>query len=148
MGWEPIRKAGRGRGGFNLAARHLIGPSEVESVLMEHPAVAEAGVIGKPDPVAGELVKAFVSLKPGNEPAEALHRELTAAPSAQAAPSPDGHSPDAAHHTELLRQMVLIRRFGEKCVELYSGGEIHGFVYLYIGKEAVRDSRVAFLAGR
>ena len=44
---------------------HLIGPFEVESVLLEHPAVAEAGVIGKPDPVAGEVVKAFVSLKPG-----------------------------------------------------------------------------------
>ena len=39
---------------------HLIGPFEVESVLMEHPAVAEAGVIGKPDPVAMEIVKAFV----------------------------------------------------------------------------------------
>ncbi|MGE5131955.1 MAG: acetate--CoA ligase [Gemmatimonadota bacterium] len=58
------------------SAGHLIGPFEVESVLMEHPAVAEAGVIGKPDPVAGELVKAFVSLKPGFEPTEALHREL------------------------------------------------------------------------
>ena len=44
---------------------HLIGPFEVESVLMEHPAVAEAGVIGKPDPVALEIVKAFVALKPG-----------------------------------------------------------------------------------
>ena len=44
---------------------HLIGPFEVESVLMEHPAVAEAGVIGKPDPVAMEVVKAFVSLKAG-----------------------------------------------------------------------------------
>ena len=44
---------------------HLIGPFEVESALMEHPAVAEAGVIGKPDPVAGEVVKAFVALKPG-----------------------------------------------------------------------------------
>ena len=43
---------------------HLIGPFEVESVLMEHPAVAEAGVIGKPDPVALEVVKAFVALKP------------------------------------------------------------------------------------
>ena len=44
---------------------HLIGPFEVESVLLEHPAVAEAGVIGKPDPVAGEIVKAFVTLKRG-----------------------------------------------------------------------------------
>jgi len=58
------------------SAGHLIGPFEVESVLMEHPAVAEAGVIGKPDPVVGEMVKAFVSLKKGFEPGEALRREL------------------------------------------------------------------------
>jgi acetyl-CoA synthetase len=55
---------------------HLIGPFEVESALMEHPAVAEAGVIGKPDPVAGEIVKAFVALKPGFEPGEPLRRAL------------------------------------------------------------------------
>ena len=55
---------------------HLIGPFEVESVLLEHPAVAEAGVIGKPDPVALEVVKAFVALKPGFEPSDALLREL------------------------------------------------------------------------
>ncbi|GAA1654576.1 acetate--CoA ligase [Nonomuraea maheshkhaliensis] len=60
------------------SAGHLIGPFEVESVLMEHPAVAEAGVIGKPDAVAGELVKAFVTLKPGYQPTPALRRELTA----------------------------------------------------------------------
>lgn len=55
---------------------HLIGPFEVESVLMEHPAVAEAGVIGKPDAIVGEVVKAFVALKPGHEGSEALRREL------------------------------------------------------------------------
>lgn len=57
---------------------HLIGPFEVESVLMEHEAVAEAGVIGRPDPVAMEIVKAFVSLKPGYEPTDILRRELLA----------------------------------------------------------------------
>jgi acetyl-CoA synthetase len=57
---------------------HLIGPFEVESVLMEHRAVAEAGVIGKPDPVAMEVVKAFVSLKDGYEPTEELRRDLLA----------------------------------------------------------------------
>ena len=57
---------------------HLIGPFEVESVLMAHPAVAEAGVIGKPDPVAMEVVKAFVSLKVGHEPTPELRRELLA----------------------------------------------------------------------
>jgi acetyl-CoA synthetase len=55
---------------------HLIGPFEVESALMEHPAVAEAGVIGKPDPMQFETVKAFVSLKPGYEAGDALKREL------------------------------------------------------------------------
>jgi acetyl-CoA synthetase len=55
---------------------HLIGPFEVESALMEHPAVAEAGVIGKPDPMQYETVKAFVSLKQGFDPNEALRREL------------------------------------------------------------------------
>jgi acetyl-CoA synthetase len=60
------------------SAGHLIGPFEVESLLMEHPAVAGAGVIGKPDPVAGEIVKAFVALKPGREPSEELRRELVA----------------------------------------------------------------------
>jgi acetyl-CoA synthetase len=55
---------------------HLIGPFEVESVLMEHPAVAEAGVVGIPDPVAGAVVKAFVTLRDGVEPTDALRREI------------------------------------------------------------------------
>jgi acetyl-CoA synthetase len=58
------------------SAGHLIGPFEVESALMEHPAVVEAGVIGKPDPVAGEIVKAFVSLRPGFSPSEDLRLDL------------------------------------------------------------------------
>jgi acetyl-CoA synthetase len=57
-------------------AGHLVGPFEVESALIEHPAVAEAGVIGKPDPVAMEIVKAFVALKDGFEPNDQLRREL------------------------------------------------------------------------
>jgi acetyl-CoA synthetase len=58
------------------SAGHLIGPFEVESALMEHAAVAEAGVIGTPDPVAGEVVKAFVALRPGYPPSEDLRLEL------------------------------------------------------------------------
>ncbi|MEJ2666366.1 MAG: acetate--CoA ligase [Deinococcales bacterium] len=58
------------------SAGHLIGPFEVESALLEHPAVAEAGVIGVPDPVVGELVKAFVTLHKGFEPSEALQLEI------------------------------------------------------------------------
>jgi acetyl-CoA synthetase len=56
---------------------HMVGPFEVESALMEHPAVAEVAVIGKPDPTIGQIVKAFVSLKPGSEPSDELRRELT-----------------------------------------------------------------------
>jgi acetyl-CoA synthetase len=55
---------------------HMVGPFEVESALMEHPAVAEAGVIGRPDPMIGELVKAFITLKAGHEPTEELKSEL------------------------------------------------------------------------
>jgi acetyl-CoA synthetase len=55
---------------------HLIGPFEVESTLMEHKAVAEAGVIGIPEPTAGEVVKAYAALNPGFAPSELLRKEL------------------------------------------------------------------------
>ncbi len=58
------------------SAGHLIGPFEVESALMEHPAVAEAGVIGKPDPTVGEVVKAFVSLKTGFTDSDELRKDI------------------------------------------------------------------------
>ena len=55
---------------------HLIGPFEVESALIEHDAVAEAGVIGIPDETAGEVVKAYVTLNPGYAPSDALERDI------------------------------------------------------------------------
>ncbi|WP_127901164.1 acetate--CoA ligase [Solirhodobacter olei] len=55
---------------------HLIGPFEVESALLEHPAVAEAAAIGIPEETAGEIVKAYVALKPGHEPSDELEREI------------------------------------------------------------------------
>jgi acetyl-CoA synthetase len=57
-------------------AGHMVGPFEVESALMEHPAVAEVAVIGKPDPMMGQLVKAFVVLKEDSVPGEDLQLEL------------------------------------------------------------------------
>jgi acetyl-CoA synthetase len=57
-------------------AGHMVSPFEVESALMEHPAVAEAGVIGKPEPAIGQIVKAFVALKDGFQPSEGLRMEL------------------------------------------------------------------------
>jgi len=58
------------------AAGHLISPFEVESALMTHPAVAQVGVIGVPDPIAGQAVKAFVELKDGFEPSDELNRKI------------------------------------------------------------------------
>ncbi len=58
------------------SAGHLIGPFEVESALTDHPAVAEAAVIGKPDPTVGEVVKAFVTLKDGVVADEDLRLQL------------------------------------------------------------------------
>jgi acetyl-CoA synthetase len=54
-----------------------LGPFEVESALIEHPAVAEAGVIGKPDELRGEIVKAFITLRPGHAPSDQLKDEIT-----------------------------------------------------------------------
>ena len=60
------------------SAGHRIGPFEIESVLMEHPAVNEVAAVGKPHPTAGEIVKAFVELKHGFSASPELERELLA----------------------------------------------------------------------
>ena len=58
------------------ASGYRIGPFEVESALIEHPAVQEAAVVGSPDEIRGLIVKAFIILKPGFAPSEALVREI------------------------------------------------------------------------
>jgi acetyl-CoA synthetase len=55
---------------------HLVGPFEIESALLEHPAVAESAAVAKPDPVNMEVVKAFVTLKPGFQPSDDLELEI------------------------------------------------------------------------
>ncbi|MGQ9664299.1 MAG: acetate--CoA ligase [bacterium] len=57
-------------------AGHLVGPFEIESALLEHPAVAESAAVGKPDPVNMEVVKAFVALKPGFTPSNDLELDI------------------------------------------------------------------------
>jgi acetyl-CoA synthetase len=59
-----------------MTAGERVGPFEVESKLVEHPAVAEAGVIGKPDPIRGQIIKAFIALRAGHEPSEELIEEI------------------------------------------------------------------------
>jgi acetyl-CoA synthetase len=54
----------------------VVSPSEVEEVLREHPSVADAGIIGKPDPLKGNSLKAFIALKPEIEPTEVLKKEI------------------------------------------------------------------------
>ncbi len=58
------------------SSAYRIGPFEVESALVEHRAVAEAAVVGKPDELRGEIVKAFVALKPGYEPSDELVKDI------------------------------------------------------------------------
>src|ERR1700744_1215982 len=58
------------------SAGYRIGPGEIEDCLIQHPAVALAAVVGKPDPVRTEIVKAFVVLKPGQPPSDALASEI------------------------------------------------------------------------
>jgi acetyl-CoA synthetase len=59
-----------------MTSGERVGPFEVESKLVEHPAVAEAGVIGKPDPVRGEIIKAFIALRAGYEQTDELKEEI------------------------------------------------------------------------
>ncbi|WP_374058362.1 acetate--CoA ligase [Bacillus aquiflavi] len=59
-----------------MTSGERVGPFEVESKLVEHPSIAEAGVIGKPDPVRGEIIKAFVALRDGYEPTEELKEDI------------------------------------------------------------------------
>ncbi|WP_372877162.1 acetate--CoA ligase [Pseudomonas sp.] len=100
------------------SAGHLIGPFEVESALMEHPAVAEAAVIGIPDALLGERVKAFVSLKSGFAASEALHDELLGHArkrlGAAVAPKALAFLPSLPHTRsgKLMRRLLKARELG------------------------------------
>jgi acetyl-CoA synthetase len=92
------------------SAGHLIGPFEVESALMEHAAVAEAGVIGVPDPTAGETVKAFVALKNGIEPSDALRKELLGHARARLGPAVAPKEIAFRHNLPKTRSGKVMRR--------------------------------------
>jgi acetyl-CoA synthetase len=100
------------------SAGHLIGPFEVESALLEHPAVAEAAVIGKPDPMVGEVVKAFVALKPSHVASEALKKEILgharARLGAAVAPREIAFSPSLprTRSGKIMRRLLKARELG------------------------------------
>jgi acetyl-CoA synthetase len=100
------------------SAGHLIGPFEVENALTDHPAVAEAAVIGKPDPTVGELVKAFVTLKDGFTADETLRLEVLghARKRLGAAVAPkEIEFVDALPHTrsgKIMRRLLKARELG------------------------------------
>jgi acetyl-CoA synthetase len=91
-------------------AGHLIGPFEVESLLMEHPAVVEAGVIGVPDPVAGNVVKAFVTLRDGVVDDEELRLELLGFARKRLGPAVAPRSIDVHAHLPHTRSGKIMRR--------------------------------------
>jgi acetyl-CoA synthetase len=97
---------------------HLVGPFEVESTLMEHPAVAEAGVIGVPDPVAGQRIKAFVLLARGVEPSDDLALELLGFGRARLGPAvapKEMAFTEALPHTrsgKIMRRLLRARELG------------------------------------
>jgi acetyl-CoA synthetase len=100
------------------SAGHLIGPFEVESALLEHRAVAEAGVIGVPDPVVGEVVKAYVTLRPSYDASDKLRRELIGFARTRLGPAVAPRSiefADQLPHTrsgKVMRRLVRARDLG------------------------------------
>lgn len=100
------------------SAGHLIGPFEVESALTDHPAVAEAAVIGKPDPTVGAIIKAFVVLKDGFAADDDLRLELLghARKRLGAAVAPkEIEFADALPHTssgKIMRRLLKARELG------------------------------------
>ena len=100
------------------SAGHLIGPCEVEAALLEHPAVAEAGVIGMPDPVAGEVVRAIVLVRAGVEATDDLRLDLLGFARRRLGPAVAPRSIDFAvqlPHTKsgkILRRLLRARALG------------------------------------
>ena len=92
------------------SAGHLIGPFEVESTLIEHPSVSEAAVIGLPDPTAGEIVKAYVSLAPGVEANDDIVKDIMGFARKRLGPAVAPRVIDVAEKLPKTRSGKIMRR--------------------------------------
>jgi acetyl-CoA synthetase len=101
-----------------IVSGHNIGTAEVESALVSHQAVAEAAVIGKPDPMKGNVIKAFVTLRVGHEPSEKLKNELiyhvriTLGPIAMPAEIEFSDSLPKTRSGKIMRRVLKARELG------------------------------------
>ena len=99
---------------------HLVGPFEIESALLEHPAVAESAVVGKPDPINMEVVKAFITLKPGNEPSKMLELDIMnfirkkLSPLAMPQEIEFVHSLPKTRSGKIMRRVLRAKEWGEE----------------------------------
>ena len=110
------------------SAGYRIGPFDIESIMMEHPAVAEVGVIGKPDPERTEIVKAFVVLRQGHKPSDDLVADLQqhvrARLSLHAYPREIEFLPELPKTPSGKVQRFLLRQRGGMCGSTAIGSEL------------------------
>jgi acetyl-CoA synthetase len=104
---------------------HRLGTAEVESALVSHPKVAEAAVVGKPDDLKGQSVVAFVTLKNGAQPSEALQAELRSHVAMEIGPIAKPDSIRFADGLPKTRSGKIMRRLLK---ELATNGEVRGDV--------------------
>jgi acetyl-CoA synthetase len=91
-------------------AGHLVGPFEIESALLRHPAVAESAAVSKPDPTYGEVVKTFIVLRPGHTGSDELKLEITNFVRKHLSPVAMPHAIDFVESLPKTRSGKIVRR--------------------------------------
>ena len=129
---------------------YRIGPGEIEDCLIKHPAVALAAVVGKPDPVRTEIVKAFIVLKPGHAPSDALAADIqafvrTRLSGARISARDRLHRRDADDHDRQGDPPVVARRADNSTQRADLGENCFDGLALFVGERGLRRHRIADL---